>query len=274
MYDWIEIDGVKSSDLEGLVPLGWTLPLYTRRKRDTSWIPGRIDQIQSQYPTYEEPALTLELAVLGGSDAQTRSRWMAVKRWLGRGRRIRLSDMPGYYMLGETTQATVRDDVMQASPGDGSWMKVSAIWTLCPACLIRYHSAQAGWVPALDAPIPEQLTAGRATGSKAFTANGYMDSVAYQGLYPARLYLAVTGTWTEITIGGAGGLTVHQAAAASTTLYVDCGAQVIYTLESGVQVNWAGAVSGDYPAPTEDFALAVSGTGINVTVRMLVVEMT
>ena len=272
MYDWIEINGVKSTALAGLTALDWSPPLYTRRKRDTEWIPGRIGQVQSQYPTYEEPTATLTLSVVGETEAQLRSRWLAVRKWLARGRRLRLSDQPDTYYLGEITQVTPQDSAVYAD-GD-CWLTATAAWALAPACLIKYRSASEGWAPDLDTPIPQQLTAANATQAKTLTAAGQMDAIAYDGAYPAWLCLRITGAWDTLNVGGVAGLTIHQAAATATTLYIDCLAQVCYALEDGVQVSWAGAISGDYPAPTEDFSLAIGGTGNNVTVQLLVIEMT
>lgn len=273
MYDWIEIDGIKSTAFEGLEIMSWTKHLFAKFRRESTDIPGSIAPIRSRYPSYNVPSIKIVMAIIANSEAALNTKWLEVKAWLAKGRRMSRSDMPDYYTLGEVTDATERESKI-GDDGDQSWMLVDVVWEMAPGCYLRYLTNQTGWLPSLDVAIPQQLTADNATRQKSFTAAGQMDSVPYAGQYPARIYLRITGTWTTLIIGGAGGITVHQAVASQTTLYLDCSAQVIYIVDAGQQVNWSGVTSGDYPAPTSNFALQISGTGLNINVLMLVVEQT
>lgn len=92
------------------------------------------------------------------------------------------------------------------------------------------------------------------------------------GRESAETYLAVTGTWTTLQLGAS--FSVLEKADTATTLFIDCeNAQVWQLTEDGVEVNMMGVTTGDLPELRPGAAsLQVGGQGLQVTVRVLIIE--
>lgn len=274
MYDWIELDGIKSTTFPWLVVLNWDAPLMTKIKRDTQSIPGEIRAIMSRYPNYDTPSVVVRMAVCGQDVSEVTARLLTVKKWATNVRRLVLSHQADYFYQGEVTDITTADTApADASDQGEAWQTVALSFTPNPACLCRVLTPQTGFLPAYDMPIPEQITAQNATAQGAFKANGWLTIPAYDGIYPAELYMVVTGKWGGLQIGGAAGLVYNAAATSVTTLYIDCTNQTIYTREQGQMVNHSGVISGDYPIYSGN-AMGISGTNIDIDVKLLAIERT
>ena len=96
--------------------------------------------------------------------------------------------------------------------------------------------------------------------------------MTYKGLETAETYLAVTGTWQTLRLGDS--LEVVTSADTETTLYLDSENSQIWTCEAdGTEINMMGATTGELPEiGPGSTSLYVGGTGISVTVRLLVIE--
>ena len=151
-----------------------------------------------------------------------------------------------------------------------TWLKGTVTFVANPPCACR--SLGSGLIPALDTPIPEQLTDSNATCIKNFTAAGSMPSVSENGAYPPAVHLAVAGSFTRLVLGGAGGITIDYQAIADT-VYVDTERMTVYRKNNGSRISLSGQTSGSFEAvAAQAGALPISGTGLNIAVRMLVTE--
>ena len=145
-------------------------------------------------------------------------------------------------------------------------LRLSFKFTACPPCFMRVRSKRSGWEPTLESAVPEQITAGTETVSGVFSAAGRLPVMEDQGVHSPALYFAVTGTWTQISIGG---MTITQAYTTSHTVYLDCDAQVAYTMDAGIKTSVP--VAGDFPL-NDAAGIQVGGTALNATVRALLIE--
>lgn len=266
MHDWIALNGVKSTTIPGLVVMEYT-PLYLpERSREESVLPGRLSAV-TQKAWQRDPAdVTITLAVVGRDWVGVHRTWREkVLPWLYSASRLTLDVAPEHFHRGAVTQVEQEED-------ENAWIKMRVTFRCNPPCALRLLTSQAGWFPAADTPIPRQITNQNATISGSFTQAGWLPEIAYKGLETAETYLAVTGTWQTLRLGES--FEVLKAAESETTLYIDGeNAQVWVCEADGTEVNWMGTTTGELPEIRPDYKrLYVGGTGIHVTVRVLVIE--
>lgn len=267
MYDWIALDGKKSTSLTGVVVMEYT-PLYLpSRGRTETILPGRLTAV-TQKAWQREPAdVSIILAVVGRDQAAVHRAWREqVEPWLYHAARLTLDDAPEHFYRGVVTQVEVVED-------ENAWIKLRVAFRCNPPCLLRLLSPMAGWFPDGGSPIPKQMNDQNATVSAAFTGAGWMKEISYAGLEKGETYLSVTGTWKTLRLGES--FEVLKAAEKETTLYIDGENAQVWTCEAdGTEVNWMGVTTGEMPIiGPQSTRMFVGGEGIDVRVRLLVVEM-
>jgi len=263
--DHITLDG-ESNEGAGIVLLDVDLPDITRN-REVEPQKGRLEAIEDEDWEQKPQEIPMVMAVVGESQTDLTSRYMAARRWLLRGgaiRRLSMSELPGYHFKGVITKVT-------KSEVTDKWIKFTVTFRANPSCPLRVLTQQPGFIPAFDTPVPEQITAENATCSGTFSEPGFLPEVEYEGIHEAELYIVATGSWTTLSIGGAEGLTINWEAD-NKTVYIDCEHQKIYYLDAGQIVRLDSVTTGDFPAVKDTFAMMVGGTGLNVTVRLLAIE--
>ena len=290
MYDWIEIGGKSSQDLAGLVIMRYDLPPMAAMAWERTPIPGRVAALISDYAQSEAETIAVEFAVPGESlqDAWERYAQLEVARWfsgLGLPPAARKWTVPpSRYSDVGSGNTVLRFDVcpkdyyvgrlkaIEPVEETDKWVLFKAMLELNPSCPQRALSKQAGFVPDLITPPPEQITAATETCSKALTASGFLAEVPYKGTHAAALYLAITGTWTSLQVGGGTGLSIQWPRSVTTTVYIDCEAGQIYHIQDDQRLALSGVTAGDYPTLRDSDALAIGGEGIDLTARLLVVQ--
>lgn len=265
MHDWIALDGIKSTALEGVVVMDYT-PLYLPvRNREETSLPGRLSAI-TQKAWQQDPAdLTITLAVVGADQQEVHRRWReTVAPWLYHASRLVLDDAPEHFHRGAVTQVQQVED-------EDRWIRLQVTFRCNPPCRLRMLTSQAGWYPAEDVPIPRQLTAQNATVSKSLTEPGWLET-SCGGLEDAECYIAVTGTWKTLRLGD--GFQVAAEAAGEITLYLDGENEQVWRCEEdSTEVNMMSATTGDLPRiSASNPRLYVGGEDIDVTVHLLVIE--
>lgn len=266
MYEWIELDGVRSDSLGNVVVMDYT-PLYLpQRSREETTLPGRLTAI-TQKAWQRSPAdIPITLAVTGANQAEVHRYFReTVLPWLYNASRLTLDDAPEHFHRGAVTQVQLVED-------EDRWVRLQVTFRCNPPCRLRLLSGQTGWFPTDNTPIPLQLTDVNSTVSASLTAPGWLGPLTYKGLETAETYLAVTGTWQTLRLGDS--LEVVTSADTETTLYLDSENSQIWTCEAdGTEINMMGATTGELPEiGPGSTSLYVGGTGISVTVRLLVIE--
>lgn len=265
--DYIKLDGV-SNETKGIVLLDVDLPDAERKRAETPLLDS-MTALESEYWDYQPGDIPLLMAVTGDSFADLLNKYQDARRWIMPATCLELCDLPGYFFWGAVTK-------IQKVDANQSWLKFKVIFRANPSCTLHAISQQAGFIPGMEAGrrIPEQITAGITSCSGVFTSAGALPEVTNAGAYEAAMYLVVTGTWTTLAIGGADGLVLNWPAATTQTVYINCDLEYIYRLEAEQPVDLYGYTSGNFPRLTAPgtMAMAVAGTNINVTVRLLVIE--
>lgn len=261
MDDYIKLDGISSHE-KCVYLVDWTLPLSGKRDRQTEVLPGRLTALESEYAQQQPTDVTLTLAVVADGQQALLAAYRTAARWLWKSTQLELSILPGCWYEGEITALTVGELT-------DAYMTFSAVFRANPPYLMHAQSQTPGFIPSGETPIAEQITAETQTCSGAFTASGTLPTVTLTGMEEPALYMMLAGTWDALSVGQ---LTITQAAAQATSLYIDCENQQVYTITSGSRVTWMGSVSGDFPRLESGVALSVGGTNINVTARALVIE--
>lgn len=263
MYDSVVVNGVSSNTVTGLAVLSVGLPLLQNIEYDLATVPGALISVRSSTGQVKPVEIPIEVAVIGANTEQVRTRWKAAARFFANGRLLQVPDAPGDYYVGYVKGIKLGDEKT-------TWLKGTVTFVANPPCACR--SLGSGLIPALDTPIPEQLTNSNATCIKNFTAAGSMPSVSENGAYPPAVHLAVAGSFTRLVLGGAGGITIDYQAIADT-VYVDTERMTVYRKNNGSRISLSGQTSGSFEAvAAQAGALPVSGTGLNIAVRMLVTE--
>lgn len=263
MNQYIEINGISSLSF-GLGLLNADLSLLPARRKERESLYGAIRALEGEDYLYSGGTLSVTLAARGTNKATVMAAFDNAAGWLSGGRFLRLWSRPDYFFEGsfEGSQA-----LKMLAKGIG---EMTFDFALNPGCAQRGVGLPLGWVPALNTPVPEQTNDTVCTVKKAFTAPGALPSAGDElnAVLPPALYLAITGTWKTLTIGGA--LTITEAFAASGTVYIDGDRQQVYRLVDGVRHNVKH--NGDFPLLPNDGILPVGGTDMNITARMLVIE--
>ena len=256
MHEWIALDGVKSTELEGVEVLSCTPPLLAPRTRTETVLAGRLTAVTQQAWQREPVDLEISLALVGESLAAMLSAWQArVLPWLYNAARLELEALPGLFFRGAVTGAVLEEQT-------DAWLRARVTFRCNPPLPLRLRSGAPGWTPDPGTPVPPQLTAERATASGSFTGAGFLSIPGgVGGQEPAETYLAVSGSWDRLLLGSA--FAVEQAAE-NVTLYIDCeNAQVWRLTEDGLEVNCMGVTSGELPALSPGASsLAVGGEEI------------
>lgn len=261
--DHISLDGVNCEE-QGIILLDADLSNVEIKQQETV-LPDKLKAIEAEYTEIDPADIPLTMAVVGDGETDLTVKYMAARRWLLSGSRLEMSATPGYYYTGRVTR-------IQRQEANGKWVKFQVVFRANPYCHQRVMTAVSGFILAEGTRIPEQITAENATVSGTFTSAGMMTLVDYLGAHPAALYLSITGTWTTLAIGGAKGVTINWAAGTAKTVYMDCDLEEVYYLDAGLPVDLRGMATGNMPVMDGPLALPVGGTGIDITVRMLVIE--
>lgn len=267
MQDWIALDGIRSDTLPGLVCMSYTPPLLPKRQQEETLLPGRLTAITQKAWQHDPFDLPVKLALVGASYASMLAVWQEqVLPWAWSAARLEVDALPGRFFRGAVTEISEPEMTDQ-------WMTFTLTFRCNPPLPLRLRTGQEGWFPAADTPVPQQLTAANATVSGSFTAAGWLNLTGgCGGVEAAETYLAITGTWTTLQLGAS--FSVLQKADTSMTLYIDSeNGQVWRCEEDGTEVNMMGVTSGELPeVKPGQTGLQVSGEGMNVTVRLLVIE--
>lgn len=260
MSAWIELNGVSSESFGYVTTQEITPFLLAQRHVSRAAVSGKMGGVAQGEPTFDEGMVGVKLLVRGTDRAETMARANALNRWLSGGTKLRLWFDPGRYCLGR-----ILDGVSAERVGT-KLVRLSFRFTASPPCFMRVKSALTAWEPKDDLPIPEQITARTATCSGAFTAPGRLPEMTDGGAFSPLLYFVLTGTWTTVSVGS---LVVTQAYAASHTVYIDCDAETVYTIDAGQRVNVP--ASGAFPV-FDASGIQIGGTGIDLTARALMIE--
>lgn len=260
MIPHITLNGISSVD-KGLRLIAAETFIIPRRSRQREYVPGRLGSIASD--SFELPARAIRLLLgrTAADKAAVSQDLHAVADWLLSARVLSLWHSPEHYYLGAVEDETVFTMLTRKTG------QLEAEFLCDPPCR---HKAlvTGGFIPALNLPIPEQLTdTNMTTKAAAQTAAFSLNAGTVAGCMPAALYLKITGTWTSLTIGGS--LNFTEATTAATTVYIDCDAQEVYQLVAGVRtpVRYSGA----FPALAAG-SLAIDGVGFSVDAHLLVIE--
>lgn len=267
MQDWIALDGIRSDALPGLVCMSYTPPLLAKRQQEETLLPGRLTAVTQKAWQYEPFDLSIQLALVGATHAEMLAAWQEqVLPWAWNAARLELDALPGRFFRGAVTEVGTPEITDR-------WMTFTLTFRCNPPLSLRLCAGLAGWFPATDIPIPQQLTAENATVSGNFTAAGWLQlPEGCGGAEAAETYLTITGTWTTLRLGAS--FSVLQAANTETTLYLDSENGQVWRCEAdGTEVNMMGVTSGELPEirPGQT-GLQVNGEGLHITARLLVIE--
>jgi hypothetical protein len=259
---YILLDGVSNETmglgLERVIPF-----VYPRRTRSAEAALDGLTSLEGEW-VYSPTPIPIYLLAKGTDKAAAIQKFQDAAAWLINARELRLSSNAARYYLGSIQNAEEPEQLSSHT------FRLKAEFLCNPPCWHRVNTDDADFKPNLDARLPEQITAGKATVQAAFAAPGLLPQVTYTAAHPAALYFAVEGTFTTFTLGGAAGLVLNWETPQSMTVYLDCVAQVVYHLLGGVLT--AIPYSGEFPALTKTGQIAVGGTGLNATVKLLVIE--
>jgi hypothetical protein len=221
-----------------------------------------LTAVESIYWQFQASPIRLNFYMEGTGKDDCVNKYQAISGWLLNASELRLWYDSEKYYLGSVE-------------GDPEFEMISickariGVDFMCnPPCWHKTRSKQSGWDPAAGTPIPEQITADTETVSRINA--GDLPSVTYAAAHPASLYFTITGTWDDLAIGGAAGLVIPFTTPQSMTLYIDCDAEVVYHKLGGVMT--AVPYSGDFPQLLKTGAIAVAGTNMAATTRLLVIE--
>lgn len=260
MTPYITFNGISSVDM-GLRLVEAEPFIIPRRNRQREYLPGRLGSIASS--AFEWPAIgyKLRLAAAGADKSAVVRALHQITNWALSARIMTIWHDPAIYYTG-------------AVEGDASFSMLTKhtgmleIEFMCdPGCHHRAVGLPDGWTPSLNIPLPEQITDTNNTVMATARTTAFTLSAQVKTTLPPALYLAVTGTWAQLVIGGT--LTITQAASETTTLYIDCEAQVVYQQLAGIRTPVR--YSGDFPALTNG-NLQIDGTAFDITARLLIIE--
>ena len=255
MAPYIKFNGVRSNAL-GLRLVSAEPFILPKRTRQREYIPGRLGSISSA--DFDMPAVgyRIRLAATGADKSEVVSKMHSIASWALSAQIMTVWHEPGHYYTGSVE-------------GDSSFSMLSRrngmieIEFICdPPCRQRANIPAGVWLPELDLPIPEQLSDMASTDyAMAKTTAFALRSAGLDNALPPALHLALTGTWTSLTIGDT--LTITEAAGASAALYIDGEAQEVYRIVTGTRTPVK--YSGDFPTLNEDGELGVTGAGFNLS---------
>jgi len=258
---YAKLNGISSVD-KGLM-LSDVMPLILpKRAKDREPRLANLAAVESIYWKYQSSPIRLKFTVEGTDKADLVNKLQSVAGWILNASELCLWYDPAKYYTGSVE-------------GDTDFNLITSNYGtlefdfLCnPPCWHKVNSKTAGWLPVAGTPAPEQITAGTETASRVNAGN--LPSVTYTAAHPAALFFAIIGTWDSLALGGAAGLVINWPTPQSLTLYIDCDAQVVYHKLGGVMT--AVPFSGDFPVLAATGAMAVAGTNLDATIRMLVIE--
>jgi len=261
---YITLDGISSVTkglrLVELTPFFFPARTYTREN-----VYGRISSIRQAEPVYGQGRWKITVAMEGEDKPDIVESIQALVPWMLNATRFASWHSPTKYYTGRIEGAP---DFSMLSRRNG---QLKFEFVCDPPCYNIARSIQAGWAPAYGL-VADQIDNTNETCSAALTAAGALPSVTYAAFHPAALYFKITGTWTSLTIGGAVGMVLAWPAATEKTIYIDCDNQQVYYYSGGDMVSLMSYFSGDFPVLSTTGAMAVSGTSLNVIVRMLAIE--
>ena len=252
------------ADNYGLTLGSISLFIFPRRERKTEAILGSLAAAEETEWSYSPTPIPFTLLTKGaGRDAVVQN-FRDAAAWLLNAVDLRLTTDLSRYYIGSIQNV---GDVDMQSRTTGS---IKADFVCNPPCWHRVLSPVEDFMLSFDVRPPEQITAGNCTVSGTFTTAGSLPSMTYTAGHPAALYFAIVGQFTSLTIGGSDGLVINWPTPQSMTVYIDCEEERVYHLLGGVITNIP--YSGNFPRLTNTSQIAIGGTSLDVTVRMLVVE--
>lgn len=256
MSAWIEIDGVRSDSLEGVMVTEITPFLLPKKKVARTAMSGRLGAVENGQPIAESAEISFRLTVRGNGRANAMQRARALSAWLS-GRKFRSYLEPDKYCIGQ-----IESDV-SAAKQHLNLIQLSCRFTAVPPCM---YAPTTAFDPSMDTAIPEQITAGNASAAASMAAVGRLPVMAAGGTYAPVLYFRVTGTWQQLSIGQ---LVITQPFETEDPVYIDCENQVIYTLTGSnkVSVGFSGAFPENDPA-----GILIGGTGFSADILALCIE--
>lgn len=257
MQPYISFNGVSSLD-KGLRLIAAEPFIIPSRTRQREYIPGKIGSIASDF---EMPAIgyTLRFAASGADKGKVVRKLHNIASWIMTARIMTVWHDPEHYFMGSVEGDT---DFSMLTRRNGQ-LEIEFICD--PPCR---HKAlvTGGFIPSFTLPIPEQISESVKTVEAVGKTTDFSLTVGtINSPIPPALYMRLTGYWSTLNIGG---MTITEGSG-STTLYIDCEAQEVYKIVSGVRTPVK--YSGDFPALING-GIAVSGTGFSLTARLLVIE--
>lgn len=261
MIPYAELNGVSSLN-KGLRLEKAELFVLPARSRERLTLPGRLISLEDDEFSTRPENIRLTFGAMDTAYPEAYARLSNAAEWLLSARTLRLWIAPDRYYTGAVEGSAEMHRIARRHAG------VTVSFLCNPPCRQKaIVPAQPLWMPADTLPIPEQITASIQSTSKALTAAGALPAVSAARALPPALYLMIEGSWTTLTIGGT--LNITQALSGAT-IFVDCEAEECYRIVSGKRTNVSH--NGDYPKLPANGALAISGTAMNITARLLVVE--
>lgn len=259
MAPYITLNGISSLD-KGLRLLEASPFILPARTRQRETIPGRIGSISSA--AFEMPAKGIRLSFSreGEGKADIINDLHNVASWALQGNVLTLWYSPAHYYTG-SIEGNIDFSMLTKKHG-----RLDMEFIADPPCRHR-ALVSGGFIPSPELPIPEQIsdvikTAVTGNQNTAFD----LDAGEVRGSLPPALYLKVTGSWTDLSIGS---LAITESTE-NISLYIDSVAQEAYKIVSGVRTNVKH--SGGFPALVSN-KLSISGTSFSLsTARLLVIE--
>lgn len=258
MKPYVTFNGISSADL-GLRLVHSEPFIIPHRSRKRERIPGRLGSITQAAFDYPELRYRLRLAVDGGKALAVEAAH-AVAAWALGARVMQVWHTPGHYYTG-AVEGEASFEMLTRQTG-----QLELEFVCDPPCRHRAKTA-AAWLPALDLPIPEQISASAKT-AEALSVTGAVElnAGAVGGALPPALFLRLTGSWSALQVGS---LQITEGSG-NANLYIDCDAQEVYKIVTGVRTIVKH--KGDYPTLT-DGKLTISGSSLNLSAaRLLVIE--
>jgi len=258
MIPYIRFNGVSSADL-GLRLIETEPFILPARTRSREKIPGKIGSLASEQFDLPEMGYKLRLGMEGSGKDDVVSRLHEIAAWALSARIMTSWLTPDCYYTG----AVEGDTSFEMLTKRHGQLEMSFICD--PPCRHKAKTS-APWIPSLALPIPEQLTETINTAAVSGQAADFtMNAGETEGAFPPAVYLRLSGYWAELHIGH---LNILEGSG-STTLYIDCEAQEVYKIVSGVRTPVK--YSGQFPGLAGG-SMDISGTGFNLSAKLLVIE--
>ena len=261
---YIELDRI-SNEAMGL-KLERARPFISpKRTRGYTSIPGSLLSVEPIDWDYAPTPIHIALLAKGATRAEVEEVFRAAAPWFLKAAELRLSSDPDRYYLGSIQE--VGDEVEMIA---NRWGRLEMMFMCNPPCWHRVLTGVQGLRLNLNTRIPEKITAANRTCQGFFSGAGALPQVIYTASHPADLYFKITGTFSQLALGGGSGLVVNYETPQSMDVYIDCVTGWVYHKLGGVLT--AIPYSGDFPVLSSTGQIAVDGDALNCTIYMLAIE--